>query len=67
MPFNGMQRESLKNWGWHEESDGSWSIDVDGHTYYLFSDEDDLFVITTNAEQFDVSHSLEELMTDFWL
>lgn len=66
MYFNGMQRESLKNSGWYEHSDGSWEIDVDGHTYYLFREEDGLFVITTDTEQFDASYSFEEMMTDFW-
>ena len=47
MYFNAMQREELKQTGWYEKADGSWEIDVDGHVYYLYREDDGLFVIVT--------------------
>ena len=66
MYFNGMRRQALKCYGWHENADGSWTIDVDGYTYHLFQEEDGLFVITTDTEQVDASYNFVDMLTDFW-
>lgn len=66
MYFNAMQREELKQAGWYEKADGSWEIDVDGYVYYLYREDDGLYVIVTDTEQFDASYDLNEMLTDFW-
>ena len=67
MHFNAMQREELKQTGWYEKADGSWEIDVDGHGYYLYREDDGLYVIVTDTEQFDAAYDLNEMLTDFWV